>query len=41
MPPSEAKSVAIIMGSQSDWQTMKHAAETLDTLQIRYQTRIV
>ncbi|HEX8808123.1 MAG TPA: 5-(carboxyamino)imidazole ribonucleotide mutase [Xanthobacteraceae bacterium] len=29
------------MGSQSDWQTMKHAAETLDTLQIRYQTRIV
>ena len=41
MPPSEAKSVAIIMGSQSDWQTMKHAAETLDTLQIGYQTRIV
>jgi 5-(carboxyamino)imidazole ribonucleotide mutase len=41
VPPSEAKSVAIIMGSQSDWQTMKHAAETLDTLQIRYQTRIV
>jgi 5-(carboxyamino)imidazole ribonucleotide mutase len=29
------------MGSQSDWQTMKHAAETLDTLQIGYQTRIV
>ena len=41
MPPSEAKSVAIIMGSQSDWQTMKHAAETLDTLQIGYRTRIV
>ena len=41
MPPPEAKSVAIIMGSQSDWQTMKHAAETLDTLQIGYQTRIV
>ena len=41
MPPSEAKSVAIIMGSQSDWQTMRHAAETLDTLQIGYQTRIV
>ena len=41
MPPSEAKSVAIIMGSQSDWQTMKHAAETLDALQIGYQTRIV
>ena len=41
MAPSEAKSVAIIMGSQSDWQTMKHAAETLDALQIGYQTRIV
>ena len=41
MPPSEAKSVAIIMGSQSDWQTMKHAAETLEALQIGHQTRIV
>ena len=41
MPPSEAKSVAIIMGSQSDWQTMKHAAETLEALQVGYQTRIV
>jgi len=39
--PPEAKSVAIIMGSQSDWQTMKHAAETLDALQISHQTRIV
>src|SRR5215472_7397398 len=29
------------MGSQSDWQTMKHAAETLDALQISHQTRIV
>ena len=29
------------MGSQSDWQTMKHVAETLDALQIGYQTRIV
>jgi len=41
VPPSEAKCVAIIMGSQSDWQTMRHAAETLDALQIGYQTRIV
>jgi 5-(carboxyamino)imidazole ribonucleotide mutase len=38
---SEANSVAIIMGSQSDWQTMKHAADTLGALQIGYQTRIV
>ena len=41
MPPPEAKSVAIIMGSQSDWQTMKHAAETLDALDVAYATRIV
>ena len=41
MAPSGAKSIAIIMGSQSDWQTMKHAAETLDALSVSYQTRIV
>ncbi len=29
------------MGSQSDWITMKHAAETLDALDIAYDTRIV
>jgi 5-(carboxyamino)imidazole ribonucleotide mutase len=39
--PLEAKSVAIIMGSQSDWQTMKHAAETLDALGVSYEARIV
>ncbi len=36
-----SKSVAIIMGSQSDWQTMKHAADTLDALKIGFVTRIV
>jgi len=36
-----AKPVAIIMGSQSDWATMKHAAETLDALKIGHDTRIV
>jgi 5-(carboxyamino)imidazole ribonucleotide mutase len=36
-----AKSVAIIMGSQSDWATMKHAADTLDSLAIGYEARIV
>ena len=35
------KPVAIIMGSQSDWATMKHAAKTLDALKIGYQARIV
>src|SRR3974390_3516635 len=29
------------MGSQSDWQTMKHAAEILDALEVGYTTRIV
>jgi len=33
--------VAIIMGSQSDWATMRHAAETLDALGIAHDTRIV
>jgi len=33
--------VAIIMGSQSDWSTMRHAAETLDTLGIASDRRIV
>jgi 5-(carboxyamino)imidazole ribonucleotide mutase len=35
------KPVAIIMGSQSDWQTMQHAAETLDALGVGYDARIV
>src|SRR3954468_7243095 len=34
-------SVAIVMGSQSDWATMKHAAETLDALHIPHDDRIV
>ena len=33
--------VAIIMGSQSDWETMKHAADTLDALEIGFDARIV
>ena len=35
------KPVAIIMGSQSDWATMRHAAEALDRLGIGYEARIV
>lgn len=38
---STAAKVAIIMGSQSDWPTMKHAADTLDQLGIAYDARIV
>ncbi len=33
--------VGIIMGSQSDWETMRHAAETLEALEIPHETRIV
>jgi 5-(carboxyamino)imidazole ribonucleotide mutase len=36
-----AKPVAIIMGSQSDWATMRRAAETLDELGVGYEARIV
>jgi 5-(carboxyamino)imidazole ribonucleotide mutase len=35
------KPVAIIMGSQSDWATMKHAADTLDALGIGYEAKII
>ncbi|WID98098.1 5-(carboxyamino)imidazole ribonucleotide mutase [Bosea vestrisii] len=33
--------VAIIMGSQSDWATMRHAAETLGELDIAFDARIM
>ncbi|GAA5065548.1 5-(carboxyamino)imidazole ribonucleotide mutase [Roseibacterium beibuensis] len=33
--------VGIIMGSQSDWPTMKEAADILDALSVPYETRIV
>jgi 5-(carboxyamino)imidazole ribonucleotide mutase len=36
-----APAVGIIMGSQSDWETMRFAAETLDRLGIAHETRIV
>jgi 5-(carboxyamino)imidazole ribonucleotide mutase len=46
--PREAKAVSdaqpavgIIMGSQSDWETMRHAALTLETLGIVHERRIV
>jgi 5-(carboxyamino)imidazole ribonucleotide mutase len=38
---ADAKPVAIIMGSQSDWATMRHAADTLSALGIGFETRIV
>ena len=40
MSASKAE-IAIIMGSQSDWETMKHAADTLDELGITADIRII
>jgi 5-(carboxyamino)imidazole ribonucleotide mutase len=33
--------VGIIMGSMSDWETMRHAAQTLEDLEVPFETRIV
>lgn len=39
--PSSNPPVAIIMGSTSDWPTMKHAADILDALDIAYDAKVV
>ncbi|OHC73959.1 MAG: 5-(carboxyamino)imidazole ribonucleotide mutase [Rhodospirillales bacterium RIFCSPLOWO2_01_FULL_65_14] len=36
---SHAPQVGILMGSKSDWDTMRHAAKTLDELGIRYEAK--
>jgi len=33
--------VGIIMGSRSDWETMRHTAETLETLELPFEQRVV
>jgi 5-(carboxyamino)imidazole ribonucleotide mutase len=33
--------VGVIMGSKSDWETMRHAVETLESLGVPYEVRIV
>jgi 5-(carboxyamino)imidazole ribonucleotide mutase len=38
---SEAPVVGIVMGSRSDWETMRHAAETLDELGVPYEKEVV
>ncbi len=38
---AEAPLVGIIMGSRSDWETMRHAAETLERLGVPHETRVV
>ncbi len=39
--PNPAPPVAIVMGSSSDWSTMKVAAEYLDTLEVSFEARVV
>ncbi|WP_119036446.1 5-(carboxyamino)imidazole ribonucleotide mutase [Hephaestia caeni] len=38
---ADAPLVGIIMGSTSDWETMRHAAETLDALGVAHEARVV
>ena len=38
---SQGPQVAVIMGSKSDWETMKHAADVLKNLGISHETRVV
>jgi 5-(carboxyamino)imidazole ribonucleotide mutase len=33
--------VGIIMGSRSDWETMRHAADTLEQLGVPFETRVI
>jgi 5-(carboxyamino)imidazole ribonucleotide mutase len=35
-----APTIGLIMGSKSDWETMKHAAEMLDALKVPYETKV-
>jgi len=41
LPPQSSPPVAIIMGSRSDWPTMKHAADTLDRLGVAWEAKVV
>jgi 5-(carboxyamino)imidazole ribonucleotide mutase len=40
-PPDAPPLVGIIMGSSSDWETMEHAAKTLQELGVPHETRVV
>lgn len=41
MTPSKPAVVAVVMGSASDWETMRHAVELLDELGVAHEHRIV
>jgi len=38
---AETPRVGIVMGSRSDWETMQHAAETLESLGVAHESRVV
>jgi 5-(carboxyamino)imidazole ribonucleotide mutase len=40
-PSSSSPRVGIVMGSKSDWETMKNAADTLDKLGVGYEKRVL
>jgi len=40
-PQADRPLVGIIMGSQSDWETMRHAAQVLAELGVPYETRVI
>ena len=39
--PNAGPLVGIIMGSKSDWETMRHAADMLDSLGVAFETKVV
>jgi len=40
-PPDAAPLVGVVMGSTSDWEVMRHAADTLAELGVAYEARVV
>lgn len=38
---SDSPLVGVVMGSRSDWETMRHAADIMDQLQVPYERRVV
>ena len=41
MAKDESVQIGIVMGSNSDWPTLEHAAKTLEALDVRFETRVV
>ena len=41
MPSSRPATIALLMGSSSDWETLRHAADLLDEFQVPYEKHVV